>query len=182
MELLRGVFTDAYCYLPWIAGEYGMKLPESYSPKDSCGQEIGLRENIEQAVCYGQDAENLNRERCLGCIGNPDTYYKCQKGLDEQGEAPVDIRAECCTSDLLFPEVSDWRTSDLSGGSCPTTGETTPAQLPGSGRTARCDFDTFTVTGYRKDGETRAWDQCLLESQEGYVYNVYKCKVYTMIK
>ena len=33
-----GIFTDAYCYLPWIAGEYGMKLPESYTPKDTCSQ------------------------------------------------------------------------------------------------------------------------------------------------
>ena len=79
MELLRGVFTDAYCYLPWIAGEYGMKLPESYSPKDSCGQEIGLRENIEQVVCYGQDAEILNRGRCLSCkLRNAYSVYICR--------------------------------------------------------------------------------------------------------
>ena len=38
-----GVFTDAYCYLPRIAGEYGMKLSQSYTVKDTCSQVIGKK-------------------------------------------------------------------------------------------------------------------------------------------
>ena len=60
-----GIFTDAYCYLPWIAGMYGMKMPPDYSVKPSCGRTVGNRENIEQSDCVGQDAENQDRGRCL---------------------------------------------------------------------------------------------------------------------
>ena len=59
-----GVFTDAYCYLPWIASEYGMAQPENYRTKKSCTQSRGLRQNIDQPVCMGQDTENLDRGRC----------------------------------------------------------------------------------------------------------------------
>ena len=58
-----GVFTDAYCNLPWIASEYGMALPQGYRTKESCTQSRGLRQNIDQPVCMGQDTENLDRGR-----------------------------------------------------------------------------------------------------------------------
>ena len=60
-----GIFTDAYCYLPWIAGMYGMKMPPDYATKPSCSRTVGSRENIEQSNCVGQDAENQDRGRCL---------------------------------------------------------------------------------------------------------------------
>ena len=50
-----GVFTDAYCYLPWIAAMYGMKLPEYYTSKESCGQAIGKKGNINLEDCVGQE-------------------------------------------------------------------------------------------------------------------------------
>ena len=50
-----GVFTDAYCYLPWIAAIYGMKLPENYARKESCGKAIGKKGNINLEDCVGQE-------------------------------------------------------------------------------------------------------------------------------
>ena len=50
-----GVFTDAYCYLPWIAAMYGMKLPENYTSKESCGKTIGKKGNIHLEDCVGQE-------------------------------------------------------------------------------------------------------------------------------
>ena len=59
-----GIFTNAYCYLPWIAMEYGMRLPSDYTYKDSCNLSRGNIRNIDQDTCFGQDTENLNRGRC----------------------------------------------------------------------------------------------------------------------
>ena len=50
-----GIFTDAYCYLPWIAQEYGLKLPADYVVKDSCRRSQGNRRNINQSSCSGLD-------------------------------------------------------------------------------------------------------------------------------
>ena len=57
-----GVFTDAYCYLPWIAAVYGMKLSENYTSKESCAKTIGNRSNINLEDCLGQDVELLTKE------------------------------------------------------------------------------------------------------------------------
>ena len=57
-----GVFTDAYCYLPWIAAMYGMKLPEDYTSKESCSRTIGNKSNINLEDCMGQDVELLIKE------------------------------------------------------------------------------------------------------------------------
>ena len=57
-----GVFTDAYCYLPWIAAMYGMKLSENYISKESCGRAIGNKNNINLKDCMGQDVEVLSKE------------------------------------------------------------------------------------------------------------------------
>ena len=57
-----GVFTDAYCYLPWIAAMYGMKLSENYTSKASCGKTIGNKSNINLEVCKGQDVELFYKE------------------------------------------------------------------------------------------------------------------------
>ena len=52
------------------------------------------------------------------------------------------------------------------------THESAAQLLETGGRVALCDFQN-----YNKNGETRVWDQCLLEAQEGYAYNIYICKV-----
>ena len=77
-----GVFTDAYCYLPWIAAMYGMKMPEDYKRKPSCGEAKGNRAVINESKCLGQDAENLDRGRCQDWQNqNYQSEYECQQDL-----------------------------------------------------------------------------------------------------
>ena len=76
-----GIFTDAYCYLPWIAAIYGMRLPEGYTSKPSCGESKGRRDDIEKEMCLSQDAENLNRGRCRNWQGTYPSEHDCQQDI-----------------------------------------------------------------------------------------------------
>ena len=144
-----GVFTDAYCYLPWIAASYGMKLPDSYSTKDSCGQAKGNRETIDQSNCYGKDAETLFRSRCRDWNRFYNTEYECQQALLVNGS--------CCSTPL---------DSDNGFVNRPEKLETEEVRL--------CDFEN---QNYTKNGRSMKWDRCMLEAREGYAYNIYMCKV-----
>ena len=84
-----GMLTDAHCYLPWIAASYGMKLPEGFTLKTSCGKSKGKREVIDEAVCLGQDAENLRRSRCQNWEAFFDTEYECQQAILALGTSTV---------------------------------------------------------------------------------------------
>ena len=123
-----GVFTDAYCYLPWIAAMYGMKLSENYTSKESCGRTIGNRSNINLEDCMGQDVELLTKE----CKEDQACINKFRPtGLDETS---------------YYGEYRSGR------------------------RFRKCDF-TF------KDVNGTVWDECKLQSEEGYAYNIYTCRV-----
>ena len=45
------VFTDAYCYLDWIAEKYGMAMPDSYTKPAYCSISKGRIDDIDQDVC-----------------------------------------------------------------------------------------------------------------------------------
>ena len=76
-----GIFTVAYCYLPWIAAIYGMKLPNGYTSKPSCRESKGRRNAIDETTCRSQDAENLNRGRCKNWEGTYPSEYECQQAI-----------------------------------------------------------------------------------------------------
>ena len=147
-----GIFTDTHCYLPWIAASYGMKLPEGFTYKTSCGESMGKRDVINETVCWGQDAENLRRSRCKNwqavnvATGMPyyQTEYECQQ-------------------DILS-----------SGTSAQPQAEKTHIQDPEANRERLCDFENQR---YTKNGWDIPWDKCMLEAREGYAYNIYMCKV-----
>ena len=123
-----GVFTDAYCYLPWIAAMYGMKLSKNHTNKESCGKTIGDRSNINLDDCVGQDVQLL--------------YTQCKDDKDcINRRAPTGILS------------TYWDLEYRSGR-----------------RFRKCDF-TF------KDENGILWDECKLESEEGYAYNIYTCRV-----
>lgn len=144
-----GIFTDAHCYLPWIAAAYGMKLPEGFTPKTSCGESKGKREVIDEAVCLGMDAEVLRRSRCKNWqavdvdTGMPfyETEYKCQQDILVNGN-----------SNAPLPPPEDKEV----------------------GLERPCDFENQR---YQKNGWDITWDRCMLETTEGYAYNIYLCKV-----
>ena len=145
-----GIFTDAFCYLPWIAATYGMKLPEGYKMKPSCSKSKGRRETIDEAVCLGQDTENLRRSRCKNWNSIDEdtgrlfyeTEYECQKEILVKGTSKAPP---------IEPQEPSW------------------------GKNIReCDFKNQT---YTKNGWDLPWNQCMLESREGHAYNIYMCKV-----
>ena len=142
-----GIFTDAYCYLPWIAATYGMKLAKGYTSKPSCGESRGKKEVIDEPICLGQDAENLDRGRCKNWQNNPhyESEYECQQDILVNGT----ITSE--------PTLTNQ-----------------PGQMQLEERPRRCDFESHT---YTKNGMSIRWDKCMLEAREGYAYNIYLCKV-----
>ena len=141
-----GIFTDAHCYLPWIAAAYGMKLPEGFTPKTSCGESKGKREVIEEAVCMGMDSENLRRSRCKNWQGQGfDSEYECQQEILTNGTSVV-----------------------------PQNNIKTQKQDPEADLIRPCDFENQR---YQKNGWNITWDRCMLETTEGYAYNIYFCKV-----
>ena len=50
------VATDAICFMPWIAAEYGLKLPEEYEEiiknRESCRVGTGDKTDINKDVCW----------------------------------------------------------------------------------------------------------------------------------
>ena len=139
-----GVFTDAYCYLPWIAAMYGMKLSENYTSKESCGKTIGNRNNINLEDCMGQDVELLLKE----CKDDAACSYSLKPtGLVVTGfGSSLGLGGEGSKRNHDFKEYRSGR------------------------RFRKCDF-TF------RDENGTLWDECKLQSEEGYAYNIYTCRV-----
>ena len=50
------VFTDLRCYLPWVAQQYGMRMPSSFVRPGSCDRSVGDQTDLEQRQCRGQEA------------------------------------------------------------------------------------------------------------------------------
>ena len=47
-----GIFTQASCYLPWLAQEYGMELsPELRRVAGTCSPSIGTKKEEEKTTC-----------------------------------------------------------------------------------------------------------------------------------
>ena len=46
------VATDAICFMPWIAAEYGLRLAEDYKVRQSCFTGVGDKEDINKEVCW----------------------------------------------------------------------------------------------------------------------------------
>ena len=173
-----GIFTDAFCYLPWIAAMYGMKLPEGFKMKPSCSKSKGMRETIDEAVCLGQDAENLGRSPCqnwnsVDKDGDPfyKSEYECHKYILENGDPGMcleekDGSGKVKTHPVGHPDQGK-----------PILVYPNLCKRPerASGKNIReCDFKNQR---YTKNGWDLPWNQCMLESREGYAYNIYMCKV-----
>ena len=78
-----GIFTDAYCYLAWIAAMYRMVLPDGYTSYSSCGQSNGERRNINLGSCVGRNTTNLGVKECDFSYvdktsGVQDSWDKCR--------------------------------------------------------------------------------------------------------
>ena len=60
--------TDAICFMPWIAAEYGLRLAEDYQDRPSCFTGVGDKEDINKEVCWTQYGT-----RCDFSYVDPDT-------------------------------------------------------------------------------------------------------------
>ena len=59
-----GIFTDAYCYMAWIAASYGMRLADGYTSSPSCSESKGERRNINLGNCKGRNTTSQDIEDC----------------------------------------------------------------------------------------------------------------------
>ena len=62
------VATNAICFMPWIAAEYGLRLAEDYQVRPSCFTGVGDKEDINKEVCWTQYGT-----RCNFSYVDPDT-------------------------------------------------------------------------------------------------------------
>jgi hypothetical protein len=67
------VFTDARCYLDWIAAQYGLSLPASYTKPASCGQSSGEKLAVNNTNCLS---------RAVQFAETSDTPEKCNFNSD----------------------------------------------------------------------------------------------------
>ena len=90
------VFTDAFCYLDWIADQYGMTMPDSYKKPSSCTEPKGSIDDIDEKICrasghiWGTNTVN-------SLISRGDTYCDFSNQMDDKGN-----RFDKCR--LLFQE------------------------------------------------------------------------------
>ena len=51
------VFTDASCYLDWIADQYNLRLPADYTLPPHCSQSSGSREDVNRTRCVARNLD-----------------------------------------------------------------------------------------------------------------------------
>ena len=54
------VFTDAYCYLDWIAKQYEMSVPPSYTKPETCNESKGDINDLDQKYCKATRHEGVS--------------------------------------------------------------------------------------------------------------------------
>ena len=62
-----GVFTDARCYMDWIASQYNMTMPEGYRAPDSCSQSTGDTSSFNNAKCLSRGIHYTGLNDTLPC-------------------------------------------------------------------------------------------------------------------
>ena len=62
-----GVFTDARCYMQWIADQYKMEMPGGYQLPTSCSQSSGRKDDIEKSTCRVQTDHYIQKKRFIPC-------------------------------------------------------------------------------------------------------------------
>ena len=134
-------------------------MPEGFSKKPSCEKSAGRRDVIDQNRCYGLDSENLDRGRC--------NFWKSAYSSSNEKEKAYSSEYECQQDLYINGTSSSIAKYCASLNNCgPNPGFPIEPRL--------CDFKNHR---FLKNGLNRTWDQCMLEAQEGYAYNIYMCKV-----
>ena len=157
-----GVFTDARCFMDWIAGQYNMRMPSNYTEPDSC------QKKIKGGVTAGiGDINDIDKDTCRGLFD----YYYIQERSSNVTECPEKLQADLPTSPRPTPNCDD---VDDFEGSCKAgtiSGCTVDEDVWAHEIFGECAFN-HTIPGTRE----RTWDECRLEGSEGFSYNIYQCQ------
>ena len=89
-----GVFTDARCYMHWIAAQYGMTMPNAYELPRSCSLSRGRKDDIDKPVCKMQTNYYQEEQRFIPCPAKltPADSVGVQKNCTEISNFEEDCR------------------------------------------------------------------------------------------
>ena len=154
-----GVFTDARCYMHWIAIQFGMRMPENYKLPSSCGESRGRKNDIDQTICRVRTDHYIEKQRFYPC--HPDLCKLCKvnstlqtqvSNMTEKNTRPncknVENFSLACRDGIIHGCFEDERKHVTKG---------------------FCDWG-------QKDADGKRWDKCRPVAAEGFSYNVFQCK------
>jgi hypothetical protein len=145
-----GVFTDARCYMHWIAAIYGMMMPQGYEMPSSCGQSSGRKDDIEKSTCRVQTNHYIPKQRFIPCPAK-----LRPTGRQAAGGKPIN-----CTQVPKF-------TLSCSTGTISGCYDVVDSHVTGG----YCDWSQKD-----DDDDEELWDRCRLVAAEGFSYNIFRCK------
>ena len=169
-----GVFTDARCYMDWIAGQYNMRLPSDYVAS-SCSEQRIVNPTLTKNTDFGVGTGDINDIEKDDCQALFDYYYteeetsfkNCSDFPKLQLEAPVN-EADCgdhgCTPSCRYVDNfhQECKAETIKG-----CFEDSLVHV----KNGTCAFNQ-TIDGV----EEKTWDSCRLEGSEGFSYNIYVCQ------
>jgi hypothetical protein len=94
------VFTDARCYLDWIAAQYGLTLPASYSKPASCSLSAGDKLAANNTNCLSRDIEvHTTSNVTTRCQFKPGVSEKCKLfAYDPNAKPPYNSNFYYCNN------------------------------------------------------------------------------------
>ena len=215
-----GVFTDARCYMRWIAAQYGMKLKADHKVPSSCFEPKGNRGNYNQEKCIAWTDYYIEKEVKVDCPDDKITLEKkhdkitrllsfyneattTQKGkVNRKGGKNVGGGKRQGNKKTRKENRNQTKEQNMKTStkqiqnmyiSCDEPLEKLSAQcndntIKGCKKQVKklinykmaddtesdnlCDF----ANQYHDKENTLKWDKCSLVAEEGFSYNVYRCK------
>ena len=155
-----GVFTDARCFMDWIAGQYNMRMPSNYTEPDSCQKKI--RGGVTAGI---GDINDIDKDICRGQFD----YYYIQERSSKVTECPEQLQADPPTN--LRPNCNDVDDFEASCEAGTISGCTVDKDVWAHEIFGECAFN-HSIPGTHE----RTWDECRLEGSEGFSYNIYQCQ------
>ena len=147
-----GVFTDARCYMHWIASQYGMSMRQGYELPSSCSQSSGRKDDINKPVCRVQPNHYIQKQRFIPC--HPKMLQQTRSNVEHKnctdvgpGPGPANFE-EACRSKTISGCLDDVEKHVTEG---------------------YCDWS-------QNDTDGNLWDRCRLVAAEGFSYNIHICK------
>jgi hypothetical protein len=102
------VFTDARCYMPWIAAQYGLGLPAGYTEPSACSEATGVKEAVNNTNCLSRAIVldgTFNATGPLRCNFKPG-FEKCQLfAYNEKAKPTYNLNFYYCMNVLDQPAI-----------------------------------------------------------------------------